>query len=130
MNYDNKRKFCYLLSGFTDLEDKKGWTAGLVQIINPTPPTSPTSNPPTLPTGTTPVTVVTGSTPVTGVTAVTGATTAGGCKEEIYKNKQYIYAKNDLMAKPSKSKSAQACLDTCLGLVMISTFYNNLTSYF
>ena len=108
MNYDNKKKFCYLLSRFTDLEDKKGWTAGLVQIINPTPPTSPTSNPPTLPTGTTPVTGVTGSTPVTGVTGSTPKPTP-----TLMKNKFYNYKKSDLMSK-AKTKSAGDCLKDCM----------------
>ena len=117
MNYDNKKKFCYLLSGFTDLEDKKGWTAGLVEIINPTPPTSPTSNPPTLPTGTTPVTGVTGSTPVTGVTGSTPVTGVTGSTPKptptLMKNKFYNYKKSDLMSK-TKTKSAGDCLKDCM----------------
>ena len=108
MNYDNKKKLCYLLSGFTDLEDKKGWTAGLVETVIPTPPTSPTSDPPTLPTGSTPVTGVTGSTPVTGVTGSTPKPTI-----TLMKNKFYNSKKSDLLSK-TKTKSAGDCLQDCM----------------
>ena len=99
MNYDNKKKLCYLLSGFTDLEDKKGWTAGLIETVIPTPPTSPTSDPPTLPTGSTPVTGVTGSTPKPTIT--------------LMKNKFYNSKKSDLLSK-TKTKSAGDCLQDCM----------------
>ena len=96
MNYDNKKKNCFLLSSFTELEDKRGWTAGLVEAGPP--PTLPTTGPSTYPPTETPV---------------TGATTEGGCEDKFFKNKAYETSKATLMGRPEKSASPEDCLDTC-----------------
>ena len=96
MNYDNKKKNCFLLSSFTELEDKRGWTAGLVEAGPP--PTLPTTGPSTYPPTETPV---------------TGATTEGGCEDKFFKNKAYETSKATLMGRPEKSASPDDCLDTC-----------------
>ena len=97
INYDNKKKNCFLLSSFTELEDKRGWTAGLVEAGPP--PTLPTTGPSTYPPTETPV---------------TGATTEGGCEDKFFKNQAYEYERSDLIGKPFNSKSVKACLATCL----------------
>merc|ERR1711936_764213 len=97
MNYDNKKKNCFLLSSFTELEDKRGWTAGLVEAGPP--PTLPTTGPSTYPPTETPV---------------TGATTEGGCEDKFFKNQAYEYERSDIIGKPYKSKSVKTCLATCL----------------
>ena len=96
MNYDNKKKNCFLLSSFTELEDKRGWTAGLVEAGPP--PTLPTTGPSTYPPTETPV---------------TGATTEGGCEDKFFKNQAYETSKATLMGRPEKSASPEDCLDTC-----------------
>ena len=99
------KKKCYLLSEASNLEDKRGWTAGMCVGGSPPGTTSPTLPTETLPTGTLP----TGTLP-----PVTGATTPGGeCTDEFYKNQAYDSSKATQIGKPAKSNSPEDCLEMC-----------------
>ena len=95
INYGNKKKACFLLSSITELQDKKGWTAALVQQVQPPPTTGPTI--PTTP----------------SETPVTGAPTVGGCEDKFFKNQAFETDKSSLMGKPAKSQSPEDCLNMC-----------------